>query len=223
MMVPLCRWCLMACSASQPGWITHRPHPSWGKNGTAGPLHMTWRHFDGILHQHDHLHPVLTYVWGCFCTYHVFACGVCAYRVHITHPQPIHNPQHLLSIRKRGFIKAGTTSSHIIGSGEDWGNPDAVRFFNDEPARHVVSDALVCVWEGTKHIHVLVQQSPQSHHYSLQGVLSLLQVGGNTGMPYAHVLAYQADMALLVEAAQQIADVCGEAEQVAYVQPPSSA
>lgn len=53
-------------------------------------------------------------------------------------------------------------------------------------------------------------------HGESQAVLSLLAAGGGCGIPYAHVLSYQADMALLVEAAKVIAQACQEGSQVAF-------
>lgn len=52
--------------------------------------------------------------------------------------------------------------------------------------------------------------------FHFQAVLSLLAAGGGAGLPYAHVLSYQADMALLVEAAQAVAQACQEGSQVAF-------
>lgn len=49
-----------------------------------------------------------------------------------------------------------------------------------------------------------------------QAVLSLLAAGGGAGIPYAHVLSYQADVALLVEAAKAVAQACQEGSQVAF-------
>lgn len=133
-MGPLCRWFQTPSNVSQQGWTPHLVHPLWGRNGIPGRPHTTWRHFDGTLHRRDRLHPALMYVettclvWCASASAHSFI-----------------STQYLLDIRKRGFIKGGTSASHIVGSGEDWENPDNVRFFNDEPARHVVVDTVVCV------------------------------------------------------------------------------
>ncbi len=51
--------------------------------------------------------------------------------------------QEVFQLRSRGLIRAGTIDCAIIGYGHDWYELDPVRFYEDEPARHLVVDLTV--------------------------------------------------------------------------------
>ncbi|KAI8475980.1 MAG: hypothetical protein J3K34DRAFT_464345 [Monoraphidium minutum] len=92
----------------------------------------------------------------------------------------------LFELRARGFIKAGGENMFIIGHAERWWDPQAVRFHQDEPARHQLLQLL--------------------------GALSLLGAGGNSGIPIGHVVAHNADAELMVDFARAFAAACEDAD-----------
>jgi UDP-3-O-acyl-N-acetylglucosamine deacetylase len=51
--------------------------------------------------------------------------------------------QEVFQLRSRGLIRGGTIDCAIIGYGHDWYELEPVRFYEDEPARHLVVDLTV--------------------------------------------------------------------------------
>ena len=51
--------------------------------------------------------------------------------------------QEVYQLRARGLVRGGTVDSAIVGYGHDWYELAPVRFYEDEPARHLLVDLTV--------------------------------------------------------------------------------
>lgn len=81
-----------------------------------------------------------------------------------------HSEFELDALFDSGLVRAGPTGVSVVAQGEDYLDPTEVTFPLDEPARHKVVDLL--------------------------GDLSLLNEGGQGGLPLGHFVAWKADHAL---------------------------
>lgn len=92
--------------------------------------------------------------------------------------------EYLMELRRQGFVKGGTSDCCVMAYGERWYDNTMVRYFDDEPVRHAIAN--------------------------LVGDLSLLGVGGASGLPLGHVVAYKADHALVNKFLRALKQSCSD-------------
>lgn len=92
------------------------------------------------------------------------------------------SPDKLFALRAAGLAKGGSEATLLLGNGARWWDPLLARFPANEPARHAL--------------------------LQLVGALALLGAEGGSGVPCGHVVAFNADHALLLDFARALAASC---------------
>eukprot|EP00803_Ostreobium_quekettii_P000538 evm.model.scf_2108.3 EVM.evm.TU.scf_2108.3 scf_2108:18090-20197(-) len=104
--------------------------------------------------------------------------------------------EELYALRNAGYVKAGGDDVAIIGLDDTWWDVDSVRMPVDEPVRHKLVDLI--------------------------GDLSLLSLGGMSGLPFGHVVAYKANHDLHLRFVRELKERLGEGYYAGYKEDPEA-
>lgn len=99
----------------------------------------------------------------------------------------------LYSMRDEGYVKGGVEGVLLVPEGSEWVQEDLMHFPN-EAARHKIVDLI--------------------------GDMSLLSLGGMSGLPYGHIIAHNADHALHLKFIRALKDFVGEEYYSCYKSDP---
>lgn len=102
--------------------------------------------------------------------------------------------EELQAVRDAGYVQGGTEGIALIGHRESWWEADSIRYYPDEPVRHKLVDLI--------------------------GDLSLLSLGGMSGLPYGHIVAYRANHELHLRFVRELKEHLGEAYYEGYESDP---
>lgn len=103
--------------------------------------------------------------------------------------------EHLYTMRDEGYVKGGFEGVLLVPQGNGWAQEDLIHF-NNEAARHKIVDLI--------------------------GDMSLLSLGGMSGLPYGHIIAHNADHDLHIKFVKALRDHVGEEYYEGYRADPTA-